>query len=64
MTESYECFNCKRVFVGVTEKKCPTCGGSNGQLLSKQQLEEGMKSGAIFSIDPNTGKRAKRKKKT
>ncbi len=62
MTESYQCFSCHRVFVGVTEKKCPSCGGTNGQLLSKQQFEEGMKRGVIFDLDPNTGKRAKKRK--
>jgi hypothetical protein len=62
VVESYQCFDCQRVFVGVTERKCPSCGGTNGQLLSKERLDEGMKSGAIYNIDPKTGKRAKKKK--
>ena len=45
MADSYECFTCHRVFVGVAEPKCPSCGGTNGELLSKKRLEDGVAAG-------------------
>jgi rRNA maturation endonuclease Nob1 len=47
MAASFSCFDCKRVFFGVETKKCPSCGGTNGETLSEERVEEGLKSGAI-----------------
>lgn len=62
MSEFFNCFACKKVspFVGSTEGKCPGCGSSNGEVISKQRVQEGMKAGAFFSIDPSTGKHSYR----
>jgi rRNA maturation endonuclease Nob1 len=57
---NYQCFTCQRVFVlpeGVG--KCPSCGGSNGQVISNEQVIEGMEKGAFWNIDPQTGNRTK-----
>jgi RNA polymerase subunit RPABC4/transcription elongation factor Spt4 len=64
MTAHYSCFTCRNVsvLVSTAEKKCPLCGSSNGEVLSKERFEEGLKSGAVFNIDPRTGKRAKKRK--
>jgi hypothetical protein len=43
------------VFFGISEKKCPSCGGHNGELLSEQRVEERLKSGAIRN--PGKGKK-------
>jgi DNA-directed RNA polymerase subunit RPC12/RpoP len=65
MLQSYECFSCRKVSlfsVGEDQTKCPTCGSTNIQILSKDRVTEGMKAGVYFNIDPKTGKRAKTKK--
>ena len=61
---SFQCFNCHRVipFVDADTKKCPSCGSENGEVIDDRRLEEGLDSGAIFNIDPKTGKPAKKKK--
>jgi len=45
------------------EGKCSTCGGSNGQILSQERFNEGFEAGAIYNIDPITGKPAKKRKR-
>jgi hypothetical protein len=60
---TFSCFTCHRVFAGVTDDKCPSCGGTNGEWLSPERLREGMEHGTYFNIDPRTGKRAKPKRK-
>jgi hypothetical protein len=60
MATSYECFSCHKVFVGVTDKKCPSCGGTNGELIPPEKVKQGMEAGTFFNIDPTTGKRANR----
>ena len=62
MSESYVCFTCHKVSVAVSEKKCLSCGSANGQFISPQRLEEGIKNGTYFNIDLRTGKRAKKRK--
>jgi hypothetical protein len=62
MTDSIHCFKCKKVF-GVSGDKCPSCGGTNIELLSPERVREGMESGAYFNIDLRTGERAKPKRK-
>lgn len=61
----YNCFACHRVapLSDATEKRCPLCDSQNGQVISDQRLEEGLKAGAFFNIDPKTGKRAKDKRR-
>ena len=60
---SYECFDCKKVTLlmwgDVTT--CPSCGSSNGQIIDKKKVDEGLEAGAYFNIDPKTGKPAKKK---
>ncbi len=58
MAQFFNCFSCSKVtpFFEKPEKKCPSCGSTNGEILSKGRFEEGFNAGAIFNIDPKTGK--------
>ena len=62
---NFNCFDCNKVFTFQTgdEKKCPSCDGTNGEVVTKERLEEGMESGVYYNIDPKTGKRAKKKRR-
>ena len=57
----YHCFNCSKVTPVVDDDKeeCPSCGSSNGQIISNERLSEGLDSGAIFNLDPKNRKGAK-----
>ena len=61
----FSCCACHKVspLLNATEKKCPHCGSLNGEVISGQLVEEGLKAGAFFNIDPKTGRRAKNKKR-
>lgn len=37
--------------IGTTEKQCPSCGGTNGEALSQQRVEEGLAAG-VFQHRP------------
>ena len=71
MAEWYRCFTCSKVYPLLSEEskqmaqegKCSTCGGSNGQILSHERFNEGFEAGAIYNIDPITGKPAKKRKR-
>jgi len=63
---SFQCFHCGKVTVLLNvddQSKCPSCGSGNGQVLSPVRLEESLKSGVLFGVDTNTGKRAKTNKR-
>lgn len=64
MAEAYQCFNCSKIapLMGGPENKCPSCGSTNGEVLSKEQFEKSLEAGASFNIDLKTGKRAKKRK--
>jgi rRNA maturation endonuclease Nob1 len=64
-TWNYQCFACSRVFLLLTgdEKKCPSCGGTNGQVVSNERVIEGEKAGVYWNIDPRTGGRPKKKRR-
>lgn len=57
----YNCFGCQKVALldENAERKCPLCGSQNGEVASAQRVEDGLKGGVSFNIDPKTGKRAK-----
>ena len=59
----YSCFDCHKVSPLLEEviSKCPLCGSKNGEAISSERVNEGLKSGAMFNIDPRTGKRSKKK---
>ena len=59
----FSCFACHKVapLLNATEKKCPLCGSLNGEVISGPRVEEGLKAGVLFNIDPKTGQRAKKK---
>jgi hypothetical protein len=61
----YNCFACQKVapLDECAEKKCPLCGSQNGEVVSGQRAEEGLKAGVFFNIDPKTGKRVKSKRR-
>jgi rRNA maturation endonuclease Nob1 len=66
VANSYHCFACKKVLMilGDTDQtRCPSCGGTRGELLTQEQVKEGMERGTYFNIDPRKGKRAKNKRK-
>jgi len=53
MTALFQCFACKafRPIEDGAEKRCPACGSANGEVLTKERLDEGLRSGAIYNID-------------
>jgi len=60
----YNCFKCSKVMplIGTTAKKCPSCGSTNGQVLTGQEFDDGFKAGTFYNIDLKTGKPAKKKR--
>jgi DNA-directed RNA polymerase subunit RPC12/RpoP len=65
MADVYECFTCRRVFLltdSVDKSKCPSCGGTNGRVISAKRVKQGMEAGYI-STSIRTGKRAKKKRR-
>jgi hypothetical protein len=60
---SFTCYTCHKVFPFTTEKKCPSCGGTNGELESSAQFKEKHEAGVYHDIDPKTGKPTKKKKR-
>ena len=61
----YNCVDCHKVapLADIGEKKCPLCGSTNGEVVTGQRVEDGLKAGVFFNIDPKTGKRAKNKRR-
>ena len=58
----FNCLACHRVAPHtLDEKKCPLCDSTNGEIIDAKRLDE-VKAGAFWNIDPETGKRAKKKK--
>ena len=58
----FNCLGCHRVAPDtLDEKKCPLCDSTNGEIIDAKRLDE-VKAGAFWNIDPETGKRAKKKK--
>ncbi len=64
MAEYYHCFNCKTVVPVLpgAERKCPSCGGTSGEVISQERFDQGFKAGAYYNIDPRTGKPAKKRR--
>jgi hypothetical protein len=64
MTEFYYCFKCRKptLLIAPAKRKCPSCGDEGGEVISQERFEEGFKAGVYYNIDPNTGKRAKKKR--
>ena len=64
MAPFFQCHSCSKItplFDG-NEKKCPLCGGTNGDIRTLEQVNEMREAGAAWNIDPKTGKRAKKKR--
>ena len=63
MTDWFSCNDCNRAFSLLNDKgpKCPSCGSSNGELLTREQMKKGVDAGAYFTIDLTTGKGSKKK---
>lgn len=59
----FHCMSCRKVvpLLESAERKCSSCGGLNGEVLSRERVEEGLEVGVFYNIDPRTGKRAKKK---
>lgn len=63
MTEFYICHACDAVrplIENADRTKCGSCGSTNGHVISKEEFDQSYKAGAIFPIDPRTGKRKKK----
>jgi hypothetical protein len=43
-------------------KKCIVCNVTRGEIITQEQFNESFAAGAIFNIDPRTGKRSKKKR--
>jgi hypothetical protein len=50
--------------IGTAKRKCPSCGDEGGEVLPHERVKQGLKAGVYHNIDPNTGKRAKKKNGT
>ena len=63
MTDWYICNNCKIAFAlfDGTEKRCSSCGKSGGEIISREQMKEGVEAGTYHNIDLRTGKRSKKR---
>jgi hypothetical protein len=65
MADFFHCYSCQKVapLLQSPEKKCPLCGSTNGDIRTASQIDEMMKAGAVWNIDPKTGGPAKKKRK-
>jgi phage FluMu protein Com len=63
VTDWFRCNDCKKVLplLNGTEQKCPSCGGTHGEVLSQDRVRDGFEAGTYFNIDPRTGKRSRKK---
>lgn len=62
MSKIINCFKCKEISPFQKDDiKCPKCGSTNIEIISKERLVEGLESGVFFSTD-SKGKRIKYKK--
>jgi len=43
-------------------EKCIVCNVMHGEIMTQDQFNESREAGAIFDIDPRTGKRSKKKR--
>jgi hypothetical protein len=50
MVDWFRCIDCKIIFVLLesTENKCPSCGGTHGEVVSQEHVKEGVKAGTYF----------------
>jgi phage FluMu protein Com len=64
MTEFFHCSSCNKVtsLREPTEKRCPMCDSTNGEVISAQRFKEGFEAGVFFNANPRTGKRSKKKR--
>lgn len=65
MAEFFSCFNCHKVapLLVNSERKCPSCGSENGEVISGDQVVEGIKNEVLQNIDPRTGKPTKKRRR-
>ena len=67
MANWLHCFQCAKIWplLGGAEehikRECSDCGSTNVEILSQEEFDKGVERGAIYNIDPKTGKRAKKK---
>lgn len=62
MLKTINCLKCKEIYpFQKDDTKCPKCGSTNIEIISKERLVEDLESGVIFSTD-SKGKRIKYKK--
>lgn len=55
----FRCNPCHKVFplIDKTKNNCPSCGGTDGEVMSSERFREGFNAGTYFNIDPKTGRR-------
>ena len=63
MTDWYICNSCKIAFALFerTARTCSSCGGSGGEIITREQMKEGVEAGTYRKIDVRTGKPSKKK---
>jgi phage FluMu protein Com len=60
MVDWFRCKNCKAVLALLhgSDKKCPSCGSSNGEVVSQEHIKEGFKAGTYVNTwNPRTPKK-------
>jgi hypothetical protein len=62
MSDSFECFECKKVILlPGKHRKCPSCGSANGRVVTADQTAELLKAGHYHNA-PATGGPSKMKR--
>lgn len=65
MADFFQCNSCHRVapLLQSQEKKCPLCGSTNGDIRTASQIDEMIKAGAVWNVDPKIGGPAKKRRR-
>jgi Zn finger protein HypA/HybF involved in hydrogenase expression len=54
MTTGYHCFTCKKVLLLVDAvERCPSCGGTDAEVVSSERVKEGLEAGVFFGRATN-----------
>lgn len=65
MADWFKCSSCPYLHMltdDMSRTICIECG-KPGRVIPQDQIDEGMKSGVYYNIDPKTGGRAKKKRR-
>ena len=63
MSPYFLCYKCSKVLTCQKDAtKCQSCSSSNGRILTDEEFNKQYDNGAIYMINPSTGKPLKKKK--